>query len=66
MAKNCVHNNWFQGLVSAFLLLVWSTPSAAQNFTTINQHLTPQKDEVYLQEVPAKIITEKPVTAIAF
>lgn len=66
MAKNCVHNNWFQGLVSAFLLLVWSTPSAAQNFTTSNQHLTPQKDEVYLQEVPAKIITEKPVTAIAF
>ncbi|MFA5327893.1 MAG: hypothetical protein WC384_08895, partial [Prolixibacteraceae bacterium] len=50
----------------AFFLSILSGSLAAQNlFHTTQQLWTPQKDEVYLQEVSEKIETDKAVESVA-
>jgi len=57
---------YFKSLFFAFFLNILSGSLMAQNlFRTTEQLWTPQKDEVYLQEVSEKIFTDKAIEDVA-
>lgn len=61
------YKTWLRFMAQALVISLLSGSLTAQNlFKTAEQLWVPQKDEVYLQEVPEKILTNKPVTDIAF